>query len=372
LVVADSSAPEARVALLAGSLGGALAMQEVLYGLPADFPGAILCVQHLVEGSDFVNVLQRCTALPVRWARPSDRWTTPEVIVCPPGRHFVAEASGALSTARLPDPAALGRPVDRSLQSLADACGNRLIALILAGGGSDGAEGVRAVRKGEGAVLVQDQESALAWGMPTAALRSGAVDRIVALQDMAPLLLHWTLGGGVSPATGEHVHPPLLPSEPSSSRDRTLALHDILHRSVRVQGAKMGNIQVVQGGSALEVTIQTGFQMEFLDRFRTVLRDDATVCARAWRQMERVIVHDVEDDPALECHVPLWSRSGFRAVQSTPLLDGRGGLLGMLSTHFAGPRHFSPGELQQLDAHARSAAAVLQSGFTARRPAAAG
>jgi GAF domain-containing protein len=368
LVVAESSASGSRVALLAGSLGGTLAMQEVLYGLPADFPGAILCVQHLVEGSDFVNVLQSCTALPVRWTRAGDRWTTPGVSVCPPGRALVAQANGELALARL-DRAAMSRAVDCSLASLANACGPGLIALILAGGGSDGAEGVRAVRKNEGVVLVQNQESALAWGMPTAALRSGAVDHVVPLQDMAPLLLHWTCGGEIAPTAGRRAISPLLAGEPSSSRDRTLALHGILHRSVRQLGAQMGNIQVVQRGGALEVAIQTGFQPEFLDCFRSVRRDDATVCGRAWRQMERVVIHDVEDDPVLRCHLPIAQRSGFRAVQATPLVDPRGELLGMLSSYFASPRHFSPGELQQIDAHARSAAAVLQSGFTARRPA---
>ena len=64
----------------------------------------------------------------------------------------------------------------------------RAVAVVLSGTGSDGAMGVKAIKKMGGTVIVQDKESSEFFGMPEAAMRTGAVDFVLPLAEIAPAL----------------------------------------------------------------------------------------------------------------------------------------------------------------------------------------
>jgi two-component system chemotaxis response regulator CheB len=76
--------------------------------------------------------------------------------------------------------------VDPMLRSAAAVYGPGLLAVILTGMGSDGAEGCRAVAEAGGRFVVQDEATSVVWGMPGAAARTGLAEAVLPLNRIAP------------------------------------------------------------------------------------------------------------------------------------------------------------------------------------------
>src|SRR5262245_24447327 len=120
------------------------------------------------------------------------------------------------------------------------------------------------------------------------------------------------------------------------------ALDEVLEGAIVTSGADYGNVQLYNPQiGALEIVAQRGFRQDFLDYFRTVRVDEGSACAQAMRSGQRIILEDVELDPAYEPHRRISAAAGYRAVQSTPLKSRNGSVLGMLSTHFRLPQRVS-------------------------------
>jgi PAS domain S-box-containing protein len=146
-----------------------------------------------------------------------------------------------------------------------------------------------------------------------------------------------------------------------ASDDLGTALNDVLENAIRTSGADLGNIQLYNPQiGALEIVAQRGFRQDFLDYFRTVRVDEGSACAQAMQSGTRVILEDVERDPAYEPHRHVAAAAGYRAVQSTPLTSRRGSVLGMLSTHFRTPHRPSERDERLLDLYARHAADLIE------------
>ena len=163
--------PFAVVALCA-SAGGIDALGRVLAPLPADFPAAVIALQHTSPERLTIlpKVLQRHSRLEVHAAADRDPLQPGQVLVIPAGQHMLVGrdarvrlvAAGPLPPAR---PSA-----DLLLCTLAVSLGPRVTAVILTGSGRDGSIGAQAVHACGGRILVQDPETAMAAGMPTATM----------------------------------------------------------------------------------------------------------------------------------------------------------------------------------------------------------
>jgi PAS domain S-box-containing protein len=146
-----------------------------------------------------------------------------------------------------------------------------------------------------------------------------------------------------------------------SADNLNTALDDVLENAVVTSGADFGNIQLYNPQiEALEIVAQRGFRQDFLDYFRLVRVDDGSACARAMRSGTRIIIEDVDRDPAYEPHRQVAAAAGYRAVQSTPFKSRHGSILGMLSTHFRRPRRVSDRDERFLDLYARHAADLIE------------
>jgi GAF domain-containing protein len=109
--------------------------------------------------------------------------------------------------------------------------------------------------------------------------------------------------------------------------------------------ADFGNIQLRNSrGGSLRIAVQAGFNADFLEHFAAVA-DDGSACGRAATQRAQVVIADVNEDEAFAPHRQIASASRFRAVQSTPLVDGTDRLIGVISTHFRRPHHPSARDL---------------------------
>src|SRR5262245_26391273 len=146
-----------------------------------------------------------------------------------------------------------------------------------------------------------------------------------------------------------------------SAADLRTALDDVLENAIVTSGADFGNIQLYnpQAG-ALEIVAHRGFRPDFLAYFRRVRVDEGSACAQAMRSGQRIILEDVELDPAFEPHRRIAAAAGYRAVQSTPLKSRNGSVLGMLSTHFRLPQRVSERNQRLLDLYARHAADLIE------------
>jgi two-component system chemotaxis response regulator CheB len=78
---------------------------------------------------------------------------------------------------------------DRMMASAAKACGPAALGVVLTGMGRDGAEGAVAIKKQGGRCLAESEESAVVFGMPQEAIRTGAVDKVLPLGMMADEIL---------------------------------------------------------------------------------------------------------------------------------------------------------------------------------------
>jgi two-component system chemotaxis response regulator CheB len=114
------------------------------------------------------------------------------VLVAPAGQHMKVRRRGRDMRIWLDDEprSALHRPsVDVLMASVAKAYGTRAMGVILTGMGSDGVEGLRAIRHAGGHTLAESEESCVIYGMPKAAVEAGVVDRTVPLARVADEIL---------------------------------------------------------------------------------------------------------------------------------------------------------------------------------------
>ncbi|MDM4772702.1 PAS domain S-box protein [Solimonas sp. SE-A11] len=138
-------------------------------------------------------------------------------------------------------------------------------------------------------------------------------------------------------------------------------LEEILATTMAVQGAEFGALQLWDAASSsLRVVAQQGFDTEFQRRYAVVRADTACACGMAVARRERVIVEDVETEPAYAPSLEEARRAGYRAVQATPLISREGRLVGVLSTHFRRPHRPSEHELKLTDLFAAQAALAVE------------
>ncbi len=185
------SRPAFDVVALAASAGGLKALAEILGALPADFPAAVVVVQHPDprHQSLMAEILGRRVAMSVRQARAGDRLEPGSVFIAPPNHHLIVEGDGTLSLSQAELVHFVRPSADLLFESVAGSYGDRAIAVVLTGTGSDGGTGVRAIKARGGTVIAQDESSSDFFGMPQAAIQTGCVDFVLPLVEIAGALL---------------------------------------------------------------------------------------------------------------------------------------------------------------------------------------
>jgi len=184
-----STPPFYDLIVIGASAGGIEALSQLMSTLPAQFPAPIVVAQHLdpTRPSHLSEILGRRSVLRIQTvAEGEPQALTPGVVYLAPPDRDVEVTDGAVAlqvgTPKHPIPS-----VDRLLRSAASAYGERLIAVILTGSGSDGAAGAREVKAAGGTVVIEDPETASYPSMP-ASLAPSNVDLVVTLERMGTLL----------------------------------------------------------------------------------------------------------------------------------------------------------------------------------------
>jgi GAF domain-containing protein len=134
------------------------------------------------------------------------------------------------------------------------------------------------------------------------------------------------------------------------------ALLLVLDTIMDLLGADLGYIQLYDSRDGkLRIAAQRGFEPPFLEHFAEVDASNAAAAGRALATRQQVIIEDIEKEPSFLAGLEWAAQAGFRAIQTTPLVVSDGKVVGMLSTHFRGPRVFSAHDLRLLAICARQA-----------------
>jgi len=177
------------VILIGVSTGGPAALSIMLPELCKRTHLPILIVQHMPAGftKSLAESLTRKCGRPVVEAVDGQLIESSFIYVAPGGRHMQLKSGGSLRTVELTDaPAENGcRPsVDVLFRSAAQVYGNKCIALILTGMGSDGTLGAKPLKALGVPILVQDKDSSVVWGMPGSAVEAGVADDVQPLMSL--------------------------------------------------------------------------------------------------------------------------------------------------------------------------------------------
>jgi two-component system chemotaxis response regulator CheB len=173
---------------IGASTGGPPALTQVLSALPAAFPLPVLVVQHIASGFSeaLVNWLDRRLGLPVGFATDGAR-AEPGIWFAPDDVHLCLDTSMRFVLDGHQTRGVHRPSVDMLLESLAASLGDRAVGVVLTGMGRDGADGVDAMRRAGGLVIAQDEHTSAVFGMPRAAIESGA-DFVLPLYEVGPAL----------------------------------------------------------------------------------------------------------------------------------------------------------------------------------------
>ncbi|MGD8719608.1 MAG: chemotaxis-specific protein-glutamate methyltransferase CheB [Candidatus Zixiibacteriota bacterium] len=176
-----------RVVVIGSSTGGPAALEKVLSGLPEKFPAPVLVVQHIAPGfvGGLAEWLNQSSPLNVKIAEAGEKPEGGTAYFAPDGYHMVIDGDGRVG---LDDgaPERGHKPsIDRLFSAAARAWGSRCIGVLLTGMGKDGVEGLGEVKRSGGTALVQDEASAVIYGMPGEAVSAGVVDKILPLEDLS-------------------------------------------------------------------------------------------------------------------------------------------------------------------------------------------
>jgi two-component system chemotaxis response regulator CheB len=177
---------------IGASTGGPGAMVDILRALPKDFSLPVLLVIHLspLFGDGFAEWLNGVSPFKVEFARHGEPLPAPgacRVVLAPPDQHL-AVREGRLVLTRDPERHSCRPSVDTLFESVAREIGPGAIAVLLTGMGRDGAAGLLTIRQAGGATLAQDEGSSVVFGMPREAIRLGAAEQVVRLDQIAPTL----------------------------------------------------------------------------------------------------------------------------------------------------------------------------------------
>jgi two-component system chemotaxis response regulator CheB len=185
------------VVVLAASTGGPATVMRIAPGFTADFPAAVILVQHMPAAftTQYAAQLADFTGVRVKEAEANESLQPGTLYICPGGQHLRVTQTGRIQldgtsgriNGYLPN-------IDATMESVAAFAGPLGIAGVLTGMGNDGANGALAIKAAGGYVLAQDEATCVIFGMPAEAIKAGAVDQVLGIDDIYSAIEKRVLG----------------------------------------------------------------------------------------------------------------------------------------------------------------------------------
>src|ERR1700735_4787905 len=184
---ASQNGGEFPLVVIAACTGGPAAVMRVVASLPKDFPGAVLLVLHMPAAftKPFTLQLAEISKLPVKEAGANEPVQPGIIYLCPGSHHLRVSPTGKIVL----DP---GMRIEgyipcanAALETVAAYSRLLAVAVVLTGMGNDAAKGVKSVKANSGYVIAQDEASSVIFGMPAEAIKTGAVDEVVDINEVS-------------------------------------------------------------------------------------------------------------------------------------------------------------------------------------------
>src|SRR5579859_1750535 len=174
------------VVVVAASTGGPATLMKFVPTFPKDFPGAVILVQHMpgTFTPQFSQQLAEIAHIQVKEAEAGEIIVPGHFYVCPGSHHMRVSPTGRVSLDDGPRINGYRPCADLTLESAAEYAGPMSIGIILTGMGNDGSKGVSTVKSVGGFVIVQDESTAVIFGMPQEAIKTGAVDVVLPIDSI--------------------------------------------------------------------------------------------------------------------------------------------------------------------------------------------
>src|SRR5688572_353505 len=184
---AGSSVAPQKIVGIGASAGGLEAFTEFVRNLSADAAIAYVLVQHLdpTHRSLLSELLGRSATIPVQEIEQNTPVQANHIYVIPPNCDLAISEGVLRLTPREKSPGGPARSIDHFLKSLAADQGRNAIGVILSGAGSDGAEGLKAIKEAGGLTFAQDENSSKYDSMPRSAIATGCVDFVLPPEKIA-------------------------------------------------------------------------------------------------------------------------------------------------------------------------------------------
>ena len=180
------------VVCIGASTGGPPALKQIFEVLPANLPIGILISQHMPVSftGAFARRLNDTGAFEVREAKAGDAVRAGVALLAPGSASMVVDKAGDQPIVML-EPSLEGnaRPrivpsADRMMISAVDVFGKQVMGVVLTGMGNDGSEGVQRIHAAGGPTVAEAETTAVIFGMPDAAIRTGAIEEVLPLDDI--------------------------------------------------------------------------------------------------------------------------------------------------------------------------------------------
>jgi len=189
----DRALGERRMGILAigTSTGGPKALQEILPGLPRNFPVPIVIAQHMPSNftGPFAERLDSLSEITVKEASEGDTIQPGYAYIAPGGHNMRITRSGGLENSitisENKEDYIYCPSVDALFLSVTEIFPGRTLGLVLTGMGHDGLEGTRRLKKDGARIFAQDEDTCVVFGMPKAVVDAQLVDKVLPLERIA-------------------------------------------------------------------------------------------------------------------------------------------------------------------------------------------
>ncbi len=182
-----------KVVVVGASTGGTQALEFLLCSMPLNAPGIVI-VQHMPENFTraFAERLNGVCQILVKEGQNNDTVIPGQAIIAPGNKHTLVKRSGARYYIEVRDGELVSRhrpSVDVLFQSASQYVGANAVGVIMTGMGSDGARGMKELKDTGAYTIAQDEESCVVFGMPQEAIKLGAIDKVLPLEQIPAVIL---------------------------------------------------------------------------------------------------------------------------------------------------------------------------------------
>ena len=187
--------PSKEIIVIGASVGGTEALKVILHGIPPDSPG-IIVVQHMPEGftRTYAEALDHAFDVHVKEAEDGEFITKGKVLIAEGDHHLLLKKRGIRYQVELKKGALVNRhrpSVDVLFRTVSRCVGKDAVGVLLTGMGSDGAKGLLEMKQAGAYTIAQDESSCVVFGMPQEAIKLGAVDTVLPIDQISSHLMSY-------------------------------------------------------------------------------------------------------------------------------------------------------------------------------------